>query len=116
MNREQLVTRLPSYIGAIHPSLWIEPGPLAVIEFFLSGLPLIALSDSSTSSIITELGGGLLVNQLDSKELARSMTKIESDYSIFSTKASKTFETYFTEEQWIARMNSVLNLTIQGNS
>lgn len=107
MDRHSLLESLPFYLGAIHPSLWIEPHPLAVMEYLASALPIISLADNKSQPTIEEYSAGIVLEEFSSENILHSISTIENDYSHFSSGSSRTYQNNFTKDLWISRMNSI---------
>jgi len=112
MARDEVMSVLPNYIGAIHPSLWAEVCPLTVIEYLASGLPVITLASNTSSNLISEEGAGIVLPKFSPSNLLDAIDIISTFHTEYSKSASRSFLNHFTKDIWIQRMNDLFsNLT-----
>ena len=115
MQREEVMTILPNYLGAIHPSLWQEVCPLTVIEYLSSGLPVITLATNTSSNLISEEKAGIVISEFSSSNLLGAIKKIGAFQDEYSKSAHRTFLDHFTKDIWIDRMNSLFSDLVKKN-
>lgn len=114
IDRNSLLAQLPNYSGAFLPSLWVEGIPTTFLEFASAGLPIIGWDVNSTSDFIEKYGCGLTLRGFNQAEIAAAIRKIESNREIYSQNSRRMWESEFSENRWIERVNqlfeSVLSL------
>jgi glycosyltransferase involved in cell wall biosynthesis len=66
----QLLETLTSYDACLVPSLWLETGPLTVLEAFAAGIPVIGSRRGGIAELVQDGVDGLLFEPENSKQLA----------------------------------------------
>ncbi len=79
VSREEVVQRLRASTAALVPSSWLENQPLAVLEAFGSGVPVIATDLGGLSEIVQPRRTGILVPPKDPFALAQAMDELTAD-------------------------------------
>lgn len=85
----------------IFPSLLFENGPLAVIEAFAAGLPVVASDLGAMRDMVRHEENGLLVRAGDASAFAKALRRLEADPAFcarLSIGARQTFETRYAPE------------------
>lgn len=98
---EQVRPYLEKAKALVFPSLVFENGPLAVIEAFAAGLPVVASDLGAMHDMIRHEENGLLVPAGDATALAAALTRLEADPALcarLSIGARQTFEQRYSPE------------------
>lgn len=83
----------------IFPSIWYEGFPMAIVEAFAAGLPVVGSGLGSMASIIQDGGTGLLVRPGDAAHLAARVQEVLAcpDALVRMRRAARAaFETHYT--------------------
>jgi glycosyltransferase involved in cell wall biosynthesis len=75
----QLVEMLAGYDACVVPSLWLETGPLTVLEAFAAGIPVIGSRLGGIAELVRDGIDGLLFEPGNSRELAAIIKRIAKD-------------------------------------
>jgi|LakMenE01Jun11ns_1017448.scaffolds.fasta_scaffold9940990_3 glycosyltransferase involved in cell wall biosynthesis len=108
LGREELLSKLPNYFGAVFPSQWMEGMPLVVLEFLNASLPVIALEGTSVTGLIKEGEAGIILSKISTQSLTQAFEEISSGYPKFRKNSNMLFESHFSESIWIEKMSSIL--------
>ncbi|MEN8179437.1 MAG: HAD-IIB family hydrolase [Pseudomonadota bacterium] len=97
-----LIYRLTAFSGGVfvNPAL-TEPFGLTLIEAAASGLPIVATEDGGPRDIIQNCQNGVLVNPLDTEDIARGIREILLDWESWqqrSTAGLKGVREYYSWE------------------
>lgn len=71
VSNEQLIEQLANYDACIVPSLWLETGPLIVLEAFAAGIPVVGSRLGGIAELVRDRLDGLLFEPGDSQELVK---------------------------------------------
>tara|TARA_Y100001968_G_C19376801_1_gene728101 strand:- start:154 stop:1470 length:1317 start_codon:yes stop_codon:yes gene_type:complete len=82
--KDQLLPKLQNYDLAVIPSIWMETGPLTVLEAFASGLPVAGSDLGGIRELIRDVPGCFLV-QLKSKNWLDLFKRIINNPSLISS-------------------------------
>jgi len=74
----EVISRLSGYDALVAPSLWLETGPLVVLEAFAAGLPVIGSRLGGLAELITDGVDGCLVEP-DVVKWRRALENLASD-------------------------------------
>ena len=108
MEREKILKILPSYLGAVHPSLWPEVCPLTVIEFLCAGLPVVTLSSNTSAKTLVDWNSGLVLNTFTPTNLEKAFIAIKNGFDEYSRNARICYLENFTKSNWITEINQLL--------
>ena len=75
---EQVVETIRKYDALVVPSVWLETGPLVVLEAFAAGVPVIGSRLGGIAEMVREGVDGLLFEPNAETQLALAIKKIES--------------------------------------
>jgi len=115
LDRKELVKRLPSYIGAVYPSLLIEVCPLVLMEFMCAGLPIIGLNIAREPIVGgNEKPAGIILNKFDPESLKIAISKIELHRSDFSNNSRFRYEMKYTPAVWLKNINEIIKQVVTG--
>ena len=89
-----LLQAMPTYLGLVFPSRWLEHSPITVIEALAAGLPLVALNGNMAADLVAQHHVGAVVNSED--EWASALRTSRSAQEEHAEAARRTYETYFT--------------------
>lgn len=78
----QLIQAMTQYDLCLVPSLWLETGPLTVLEAFAAGLPVIGSRLGGIAELVRDGIDGLLFEPGNSQELASILHNIVSDRTL----------------------------------
>lgn len=81
----QLIQTMAQYDICLVPSLWLETGPLTVLEAFAAGLPVIGSRLGGIAELVRDGIDGLLFEPGNSQELATILHNIVRDRSLLQT-------------------------------
>ncbi len=84
-----LIYRLTAFSGGVfvNPAL-TEPFGLTLIEAAASGLPIVATEDGGPTDIIANCNNGVLVNPLETEDIARGLKTILLDWEHWQTRST----------------------------
>jgi len=99
---------LPTYLGAIHCSLWIEIAPLTVLEYHRAGLPVIytGMNFIPFESDIELVG--VQLETYDTPHLKQACTIILQNYRDASIKSHQAYLLNYSEDAWMLRFENLL--------
>ena len=83
----QLIEHLEAAAVFLHPSVWGEPFPLAVLEALAAGVPVVASRIGGLVESIEDGKSGLLVTPDDSRELADALIRLLQDDELRNSMA-----------------------------
>lgn len=115
IQKEELLIRIKTYKGAIFPSRTKEPGPLAFIEYVFSGLPVIALENSSVASIIKQYKCGEVLNEFSTDLLRKATNNILNNYINYCENALNLYKDVYSPENWLNQFNLLVNELLSQN-
>jgi glycosyltransferase involved in cell wall biosynthesis len=111
VSRHELHYLLPSYLGAILPSRWLEPGPLTVLEYLAAGLPIVSVGIWSGAAGL-ELSNHIETSSSESNAgaaaLAVKLAEIESELGMISKQQRKKYLKEFTPKVWYDRFLEIV--------
>jgi len=83
-----LIYRLATVSGGVfvNPAL-TEPFGLTLIEAAASGLPIVATEDGGPRDIIENCGNGVLVNPLDTEDIAKGLKQVLLDWEVWQQRS-----------------------------
>ena len=74
-----LMQRLADYDVCVVPSLWLETGPLVVLEAFATGLPVVGSRLGGIAELVTDGQDGLLFEPGNAAELAACLRRLAGE-------------------------------------
>ncbi|MCB1905682.1 MAG: HAD-IIB family hydrolase, partial [Gammaproteobacteria bacterium] len=85
-----LIYRLTAFSGGVfvNPAL-TEPFGLTLIEAAASGLPIVATEDGGPRDIIANCANGVLINPLETEDIARGLKDILLDWEQWQTRSTQ---------------------------
>ncbi|NCY22273.1 glycosyltransferase [bacterium] len=83
---EQVVETIRKYEALVVPSVWLETGPLVVLEAFAAGVPVIGSRLGGIAEMVNEGVDGLLFHPGDAADLAEKLGQLPE--KLFSLKRS----------------------------
>ena len=86
---EQVVETIRKYDALVVPSVWLETGPLVVLEAFAAGVPVIGSRLGGIAEMVRDGEDGLLFEPNDETQLALAIKKIENIKSNLRNNISK---------------------------
>ncbi len=111
VSRTHLSKLLPSYIGAILPSRWFEPGPLTVLEYLAAGLPIISTgvwSDAAGLDISNHVDAHGVGNEEITQQLVNLIRQLEIKSKETSNSQREKYLREFTPEIWYGRLIEII--------
>ena len=73
---EQVVETIRKYDALVVPSVWLETGPLVVLEAFAAGVPVIGSRLGGIAEMVNEGVDGLLFHPGDAADLAEKLGQL----------------------------------------
>lgn len=104
----EIVQKLPTYFGAIIPSIWSEGSPLTEIEFRRAGLPVIQIarpghpSENDKEMLIPYEA---FMNNQAEKQLGNAINHVRLHRSRLSDESRQKFENEFSADAWLKQLN-----------
>jgi len=89
VKQEQVVETIRKYDALVVPSVWLETGPLVVLEAFAAGVPVIGSRLGGIAEMVSDRKVGLLFEPKDSADLAKKMDQLPLQLN-FLKKGVKT--------------------------
>lgn len=112
-SREIIMKYLRQARGMIFPTDLYEGFPMTIIEAFAAGTPVICSDIGNGADLIRKYNAGVpfLVRDLDSFHTA--VSKVEENFSEFSTKARKAYVENFTPEKNYSILKTIYGTVIE---
>ena len=106
-----LIYRLAAVSGGVfvNPAL-TEPFGLTLIEAAASGLPIVATEDGGPRDIIQNCNNGVLINPLDSEDIARGIKEVLSDWETWQQRSSQGLKGVREHYSWDAHASCYLEM------
>ena len=76
---EKVVETIAKYDALVVPSVWLETGPLVVLEAFAAGVPVIGSRLGGIAEMVRDRVNGLLCDPGNASKIASAIEEIESD-------------------------------------
>ena len=109
LKKAELLERLPTYMGAIHPSIWSEVSPLTLIEYLCAGLPVISLEVTSGQAVGNpDAPAGVVLKEFTPQALILAIEQIAQNRTHFSKNARNTYVTDHTPQKWMASIDLII--------
>jgi len=108
-----LIYRLAAFSGGVfvNPAL-TEPFGLTLIEAAASGLPIVATEDGGPRDIIQNCHNGVLVDPLDSEDIARGIRDVLLDWESWQQRSSAGLQGVREHYSWEAHAQSYLQMIL----
>ena len=109
--RDEVARRLPTYCGAIIPSIWNEGSPLTEIEFRRAGLPIIQIDRPGYSGEENKkllIAYGPFMNNQAKPQLAIALNYVLTNRTKLSAESRSKFDSEFTPAAWLESFNEIL--------
>ena len=105
LSRDEILKILGTSKGMIFPSLVLEGLPLVFLEALSLGCPTVA----KTSNVVSQLVIQYDVGEAYSKglDLLEALQRVRDSSEEIKMRAIKLFESEFTEQAWISRINDI---------
>lgn len=105
LSREDILKRLSAAKGMIFPSLWLEGLPLVFLEAMSVGCPTVARTSNVVARLVSEFNVGEVYS--NGTQLSSALKAVESRFSEMNLRSVEVFNSEFTEQAWISRMNQI---------
>ena len=86
---EEVVETIRKYDALVVPSVWLETGPLVVLEAFAAGVPVIGSRLGGIAEMVKEEQDGLLCRAGDPSDLASMINKYSAKQSLIKKNVKK---------------------------
>ncbi|MCB1750899.1 MAG: HAD-IIB family hydrolase [Gammaproteobacteria bacterium] len=108
-----LIYRLTAFSGGVfvNPAL-TEPFGLTLIEAAASGLPIVATEDGGPRDIIANCANGVLINPLETEDIARGLKEILQDWEHWQTRSTSGLRGVREYYSWEAHAEHYLEIVI----
>jgi len=105
------IYRLTAASGGVfvNPAL-TEPFGLTLIEAAASGLPIVATEDGGPRDILSNCKNGLLIDPLDTDQIANSLLSVLSDWEGWQTRSGNGLQGVREHYSWEAHAGSYLDV------
>ncbi len=110
VSRDQLREILPTFIGLVFPSRWLEVAPQVVVEAMRVGLPVIAYSANGVSLLVRTSGAG--ESYSNEHELTHALTRVREKLLNYSYAATNCYDENWLQEKWLAKMENLYSSLI----
>lgn len=106
-----LIYRLAAFSGGVfvNPAL-TEPFGLTLIEAAASGLPIVATEDGGPRDIIQNCNNGVLVDPLDSDDIARGIREVLQDWESWQQRSTAGLKGVREHYSWEAHARRYLEM------
>jgi len=108
-----LIYRLTAFSGGVfvNPAL-TEPFGLTLIEAAASGLPIVATEDGGPRDIISNCNNGVLINPLETEDIARGLKEILLDWEQWQTRSTAGLQGVREHYSWEAHAEHYMEMVI----
>jgi len=108
-----LIYRLAASSGGVfvNPAL-TEPFGLTLIEAAASGLPIVATEDGGPRDIISNCANGVLINPLESEDIARGLKEILLDWEQWQARSTRGLQGVREFYSWSAHAEHYMEMVI----
>ncbi|MCP5406971.1 MAG: HAD-IIB family hydrolase [Chromatiaceae bacterium] len=108
-----LIYRLAAFSGGVfvNPAL-TEPFGLTLIEAAASGLPIVATEDGGPRDIISNCANGVLINPLETEDIARGLKEILLDWEKWQTRSTSGLQGVREHYSWNAHAEHYMEMAI----
>ncbi len=113
LDRESVLSILPEYSGAIHPSLWPEVCPLTVIEFLCAGLPIVTLESNTSAVTIVDNNCGVVLDKFTKDGLNLALESVDKNFETLSHNARSSYLKFFTLNAWSISINLFIDEVVR---
>ncbi len=79
---DQLLQELSQYDACLVPSIWLETGPLTVLEAFAAGIPVIGSRRGGIAELVQDGVDGMLFEPGNAQALAQTLDNLLNDSSL----------------------------------
>lgn len=108
VNHSRVWSFLADAEALIIPSLCPENAPLAALEAFAVGTPVIGSSRGGLSEIVSRLDGRLVFSWEENGDLSRAFEVLKEDYDGLRQRAAQIYEHYFSPEYYMTSYTKLL--------
>lgn len=105
VGRDELRRMLPTFIGLVFPSRWLEVAPQVVVEAMRVGLPVVADRANVVGAFVEAGGAG--ESYSNGRELAQVLSLVHERLFDYSCAATKYYDENWLPEKWIAKMEDL---------
>jgi glycosyltransferase involved in cell wall biosynthesis len=104
VTQTELFEKLPSYFGAILPSLCFEVAPLTALEFLSAGLPIVTTKINSMALHVKNTKAGVIIENISKEELTNALNEVIEKQFQMSKNARFAYQHDYTPEVWEKRI------------
>lgn len=79
---DDVVRTMSEYDAVAVPSIWLETGPLVVLEAFAAGVPVLGSDLGGIAEWVTDGHDGLLIRAGDAQDWARGLSRLANEKSL----------------------------------
>ena len=114
-DRQQLLEKLPSYVGLVLPSQWAEGIPTIYLEAIMAGVPVIATTDNSAGDDVGISGVGVSIpRNFSTEDLSHAAYQIRRHHMAYSRQAEKWAREKYSKAAWIEKISTIYDEAIEG--
>lgn len=113
ITREELRERLPTYLGLVFPSRWLEVAPQVVVEAMRVGLPVIAYEANGVSGLVQSTGTGRSYG--DESSLQSALDQTQEDLDRYSQRAYDHYRRFWRPSVWLDSMTRLYERLAAGD-
>jgi len=108
-----MIYRLAAFSGGVfvNPAL-TEPFGLTLIEAAASGLPIVATEDGGPRDIIGNCGNGVLINPLETEDIARGLREVLLDWERWQTRSTSGLQGVRKFYSWAAHAEHYMEMVV----
>lgn len=107
LEREDVVSRLPSYEGLVVPSLWREGLPTTILEAMSAGRPSIVSSRVAAATTLRDQGAAVVYTPGDPASLVASFARVRQLRESLRVSCLSTHQARYSQSAWLAAIEDV---------